>query len=191
VQAVANLQSNVCFFSGTQSIVLFDGTDTLDIIGVVGRAPSGTGWPVLGNSTTRDNSLVRLPSTGQGNTRWFGANGAATTWQSYGTDNFAGLGSYVSTACATPLAIRSGSVAGILELYPNPAAGRVGLRLPGAATRPATVEVLDALGRSVRQLSAAVGDAAATLELAGLPAGLYAVRVRTAAGLYLGRLVMK
>ena len=181
VAAVANLQSNVCFFSGAQSVVLFDGTDTLDVIGVVGRTPSGTGWTVASGGTTRDNSLVRLPSTGQGNTRWFGTTGAATTWQAQGTDNFAGVGSYASTACATALATRGSSAAGKLELYPNPATGRVSLRLPGAATRTATVEVLDALGRQVRQLSATVGDAtAATLELAGLPAGLYAVRLRTA-----------
>ena len=192
VQAAADLLSNVGFFSGTHSIALFDGTDTLDIIGVVGRSPSGTGWPIAGNSTTRDNSLVRLPSTGQGNTRWFGPNGAATTWQSQGTDNFLGIGSYVSTACATPLATRGTSTADQLELYPNPATGRVSLHLLGAATRTATVEVVDALGRTVRQLSAPVGDAtAATLELVGLPAGLYAVRLRTAEGLYLGRLMVE
>jgi hypothetical protein len=83
-------------------------------------------------------------------------------------------------------------MAGQLELYPNPVTGRVSLRLPGAATHTATIEVLDALGRAVRQLSAPVGEAtAATLELAGLPAGLYAVRLRTAEGLYLGRLVVE
>jgi endonuclease I len=192
VLAATDLQSNVCFFSGTQSLVLYDGTDTLDIIGVVGRTPSGTGWTVASGGTTRDNSLVRLPSTGQGNTRWFGATGAATTWQAQGTDNFGGVGSYTSTACATPLAVRGSRVAGQLALYPNPATGRVSLRLPGAATRTATIEVLDALGRTVRQLSAPVGEAtAATLELAGLPAGLYAVRLRTAEGLYLGRLVVE
>ncbi|MGI4862300.1 MAG: endonuclease [Janthinobacterium lividum] len=192
VKALANLESNVCFFSGPQSVVLFDGTDTLDIIGVVGRTPSGTGWAIASGATTRDNSLVRLPATGRGSSRWFGPTGAATTWQAQGTDNFAGLGSYVSTACATPLAVRSGTAAGTLELYPNPATGRVSVRLPGAATRPATVEVLDALGRSVRQLTTTLGDATpAALELAGLPAGLYAVRVSTGDGQYLGRLVVE
>ena len=191
VKALANLESNVCFFSGPQSIVLYDGTDTLDIIGVVGRTPSGTGWAVPTGST-RDNSLVRLPSTGIGNTRWFGTSGAAVTWQAQGTDNFAGLGSYVSTACATVLAVRSTSEQLRLELYPNPTTGRVSLRLPGAPTRPATVEVLDALGRSVRQLATTIGDATpATVELAGLPAGLYAVRVSTAEGRFLGRLVVE
>ncbi|RZK24082.1 MAG: T9SS type A sorting domain-containing protein [Hymenobacter sp.] len=191
VKALAGLESNVCFFNGPQSIVLYDGTDTLDIIGVVGRTPSGTGWAVPTGST-RDNSLVRLPATGIGNPRWFGPSGAALTWQAQGTDNFAGLGSYVSTACATVLAVRNNSAPAMLALYPNPATGRVSLRLPGAPTRPATVEILDALGRSVRQLSTPIGEATpATVELAGLPAGLYAVRVSTEAGRYLGRLVVE
>jgi len=39
------------------------------------------------------------------------------------------------------------------------------------------VQVLDALGRLVRQQSLAVGGAT-TLKLAGLPAGVYVVRVQ-------------
>lgn len=196
VKAAANLQSTVCFFSGAQTLVLYDGTDTLDIIGVVGRTPANgaTGWAVSGTGTTRDNSLVRLPATGRGNTTWYGTAGAAQTWQAQGTDNFAGIGSYSSTACATVLAVRgSSSTRTNLEIYPNPATSRVSLRLPGAtSTRPASIEVLDALGRSVRHLTAAVGDATpATLELAGLAPGLYAVRVATAEGQFLGRLVVE
>ena len=197
VRTAANLQSNVCFFSGTHALVLFDGTDTLDIIGVVGRTPANgaTGWAVASGGTTRDNSLVRLPTTGRGNSRWFGTSGAATTWQAQGTDNFAGIGSYTSTACATPLAVRgSGTGRAGLEVYPNPTGnGRVSLRLPGAtASRPASIEVLDALGRPARRFTAVVGDTApATLELGNLPAGLYAVRVSTTEGQYLGRLTVE
>jgi endonuclease I len=197
VKAVANLQSNVGFFSGTHTLVLFAGTDTLDVIGVVGRAPANgaTGWAVASGGTTRDNSLVRLPTTGRGSSRWLGTGGAATTWQAQGADNFAGLGSYTSTACAVPLAVRGSSNGRPgLEVFPNPTGtGRVSLRLPGAtATRPASIEVLDALGRVARRFTAPVGDASpATLELGSLPAGLYAVRVATAEGQYLGRLTVE
>ena len=198
VRAAANLQSNVGFFSGAHSLVLFDGTDTLDVIGVVGRTPTGgtaSGWTVTSGGTTRDNSLVRLPTTGRGNSRWFGTGGAATTWQAQGADNFAGIGSYTSTACATPLAVR-GSTAdrAALEIYPNPTGdGRVHLRLPGASVaRPASIEVLDALGRATRRFTTTVGAASpATLELGSLPAGLYAVRVTTVEGQYLGRLTVE
>ncbi|MEJ7662509.1 MAG: T9SS type A sorting domain-containing protein [Hymenobacter sp.] len=80
-----------------------------------------------------------------------------------------------------------------LEIYPNPAAETVQLRLPGVATaRAATVEVLDALGRTVRQRPAVLSATdAVVLDLRGLPAGLYAVRV-VAGGLeYTGRVVVQ
>ena len=194
VQAAADLISNVCFFNGAQSIGLFSGTDTLDVIGVIGRAPAGTGWSLATSSaTTRDNSLVRLPTTGGGNPRWFGATGAYNTWQAQGADNFAGVGSYTSAAC-TITAVRP-TAAGRpgLDLFPNPATGRVSVRLPALPTaRPATVEVLDALGRTVRQLTVQVGaGTTAEVELAGLPAGLYALRATTAEARYLARLVVE
>jgi endonuclease I len=197
VKAAANLQSNIGFFSGTHSLVLFDGTDTLDIIGVVGRAPASgaTGWAVASGGTTRDNSLVRLPTTGRGNSRWFGTGGAATTWQAQGTDNFAGIGSHTSTACTITLAVRGSSNGRAnLEVFPNPTGeGRVSLRLPGAtSSRPASIEVLDALGRSARRFTTVVGDATpATLALGNLPAGMYAVRVTTPDGQYLGRFTVE
>ena len=196
VKAATDLESNVGYFSGAQSIALFLGTDTLDVIGVIGRAPAAgtnTGWLVASGGTTRDNSLVRLPTTGSGNPRWFGPTGANTTWQSQGADNFAGIGSYTSAAC-TITAVRT-SAAGRpgLDLFPNPAAGRVSLRLPALPTaRPATVEVLDALGRTVRQLSVQIGAGTSVeLELTGLPAGLYALRATTAEARYLARLVVE
>ncbi|MDJ0364721.1 endonuclease [Hymenobacter sp. H14-R3] len=195
VRAAANLQSNVCFFAGTHTLVLFDDTDTLDIIGVVGRAPANgaTGWVVSGG-TTRDNSLVRLPATGRGSSRWLGTGGAATTWQAQGTDNFASIGSYASTACATVLAVRGSSTRTALQVYPNPTGpGTVQVRLPGTiGNHLATVEILDALGRLVRHVTAAMGDTApATLELAGLAPGVYAVRVGTAGGQFFSRLVVE
>jgi len=194
VKAAANLQSNVCFFSGAQSLVLYDDSDTLDIIGVVGRMPTGgaTGWAVTSGGSTINNSLVRRPATGRGNSRWFGPDGAATTWQAQGTDNFAGIGSYASTACATVLAGRSSQPTGRLELYPIPAAGEIKVQLPVSTPRAATIEVLDALGRPVRHFAAVLGGTTpATLSLAGLPAGLYAVRIRTSEGQFLSRLVVE
>ena len=58
-----------------------------------------------------------------------------------------------------------------LSLFPNPAHGSVTLRLqPGAA--PAPLVLRDALGREVRRYPAPTAPAA-TLDLHGLPAGLY------------------
>jgi hypothetical protein len=125
--------------------------------------------------------------------RWNGPNGSAT-WAALGTDVFTGIGSYSSTACRAASAARTASVLrNGLEIYPNPASETVQLRLPGAATaRTATVEVLDGLGRVVRQRPAVLSATdAAVLDLRGLPAGLYAVRVSTGSVAYTGRVVVQ
>ena len=73
--------------------------------------------------------------------------------------------------------VQAGALEG-LAVYPNPAHGRATIQLPalpGATT--ATLTVLDALGRTLRIQPAAL-NAKAELDLAGLPAGLYAVRVQ-------------
>lgn len=57
-------------------------------------------------------------------------------------------------------------------LYPNPATGKV--RLSGAPAGP--VSLTDALGRTVRTTLLPAGQTEATLDLAGLPAGLYLMR---------------
>jgi endonuclease I len=190
-QAQVDLNSNVCFFSGAHSIALFDGTDTLDVIGVIGQTPAGGAWTVP-NGSTLNNTLVRQPTTSQGG-RWNGPNGSAT-WSAGGVDNYAGVGSYVSSACFIPTATRAISVLrNALEIYPNPATETVQVRLPGQpAARPATVEVLDMLGRPVRQRAAQLSATEGTsVDLRGLPAGLYAVRVRCADAEYTGRVVLQ
>ena len=189
--AQTDVLSNVAFFSGAQSIALFDATDTLDVIGVIGQTPTGGGWSVP-NGSTLNNTLVRQPTTSQGG-RWNGPYGSAT-WSAGGVDNYAGVGSYVSSACFIPLASRPAAVLrNALEIYPNPASETVLVRLPGVpAARPATVEVLDLLGRAVRQRTAQLGAAeTVAVDLRGLPAGLYAVRVQSGGQEYTGRVVVQ
>ncbi len=190
VAAQTDLQSGVAFFNGDDALALFDGTDTLDVIGVIGQRP--TEWTVAGGGSTLNNSMVRLPNTTQGG-RWNGPNGAAT-WTGNGVDNFAGVGSYTSAGCFVVTATRATTVLrNTLEIYPNPASETVQVRLPGLTTaRAATVQVLDMLGRPVRQRTAQLGGAeTAAVDLRGLPAGLYAVRVQSAGSEYTGRVVVR
>ncbi|MBF9140917.1 endonuclease [Hymenobacter properus] len=189
VAAQADIQSNVAFFNGDDAIALFDGTDTLDVIGVIGQRP--TEWTVPGGSTL-NNTLVRQPTTSQGG-RWNGPNGSST-WSAGGVDNYAGVGSYTSTACYVPLAGRTAAVLrNTLEIYPNPASETVQLRLPGVpSARPATIEVLDLLGRPVRQRAAQLSATdAVPVDLRGLPAGIYAIRVLCEEVTYTGRVVVR
>lgn len=61
-------------------------------------------------------------------------------------------------------------------LYPNPAHGIATVRVP-AGTSPATLTLLDALGRAVRTQHALAGTNVA-FDLAGLAPGVYALRVQ-------------
>nr|WP_230679021.1 T9SS type A sorting domain-containing protein [Hymenobacter properus] len=75
------------------------------------------------------------------------------------------------TLTATTVALPSASIG----LSPNPAHGRATVQLP-AGTGPATLTVLDALGRPVRTQRAT--GPLAELDLTGLAPGLYAVRMQ-------------
>jgi hypothetical protein len=64
-----------------------------------------------------------------------------------------------------------------VALYPNPTReGQATLLVP-TSTAAGQVQVLDALGRLVRQQALTAGGAT-TLKLVGLPAGMYLVRVQ-------------
>ena len=64
--------------------------------------------------------------------------------------------------------------------WPVPAHGRLHVA-PDASAHPLRVELLDALGRAVRA-QATAGAAEVSFDVAGLPAGVYVLRVRYAAG---------
>lgn len=73
-----------------------------------------------------------------------------------------------------PLTTRPLSNAG-LTVFPNPAHATATLRLPAAA-RPRTIRLLDVLGQVVRHQPLPTQATTASLDLAGLPAGLYLVQ---------------
>lgn len=92
---------------------------------------------------------------------------------------------YVFTAAtageqATRFALRFGkgaavaTVADALSVWPNPATGRAQVRLIAPVTGRLTL--VDGLGRTVRTQALSAGQTDATLDLAGLPAGVYTVR---------------
>ena len=72
-------------------------------------------------------------------------------------------------------------------MYPNPTTGPLRLEVP-AGFGATEVRVSDALGRLVRQQG--VRGLAFDLDLRGLPAGAYTVRVRGAGEAVLARLVL-
>ncbi|HET9502407.1 MAG TPA: T9SS type A sorting domain-containing protein [Hymenobacter sp.] len=80
-----------------------------------------------------------------------------------------------------------------VAVYPNPARTVAYVELPAAlGTQPVAAALLDALGREVRTATlAAQGARAHQLGLAGLPAGVYTLRLSTSAGVVAKRLVVE
>jgi hypothetical protein len=72
------------------------------------------------------------------------------------------------------LSVAPGAPREPLALYPNPAHDRTTLRLPAASAGP--LQLFDAMGREVRRYAATTGTPEVTLDLRGLPAGVYIVR---------------
>ncbi|SHI95201.1 Por secretion system C-terminal sorting domain-containing protein [Hymenobacter daecheongensis DSM 21074] len=190
VLAKANMTSNITFFNGDDALALFDGTDTLDVIGVIGQQPAATGWVIPGGGTTTNNTLVRKPTAGRGNTRWAQA---AAEWQTLGTDVFTNVGLYTSTACVVTATTKAAPLGTGLEVYPNPTAAAFQVRVPGLRGRhEAEIGLYNALGQQVLTQRQPLGGAeAATLRVQQLPAGLYSVRVTVDGVRYTSRVVVQ
>ena len=76
---------------------------------------------------------------------------------------------------ATLTATASVMAGAVLQLFPNPAHAAATLRLP-AGSAQADLRLFDALGREARRYPVPTGAAETTLDLRGLPAGLYFVQ---------------
>ncbi len=74
----------------------------------------------------------------------------------------------------------------LLSVYPNPSNGTCTLEWTGAQPLTGTVTLVDALGRTVRQLAAA-----SRLTLSDLPKGVYTLRATTSTGPLTRRLVVE
>ncbi|MDB5267731.1 MAG: hypothetical protein JWP58_771 [Hymenobacter sp.] len=109
----------------------------------------------------------------------------ATGQANYGQAYLASFTDLLLTATAPALRPES------LALFPNPAHGHATIQLPAIpGTATATLAVLDALGRTLRT-QAAPANARTDLDLTGLPAGLYAVRVQAGGSTATRRLVVE
>ncbi|RSK33921.1 endonuclease [Hymenobacter metallilatus] len=174
VAAQTDLQSNVGFFNGDDALLLLDGTDTLDVIGVIGQQPAG-GWQLPGGGSTTNATLVRKATVNAGQKRW---SQAASEWQFVGTDVYTNVGSHTS-GCITTATTKAAPLNVGIEVFPNPAADNVQVRLPELRGRhTATIRFFNALGQEVLHRTV-ITSAAETTPVAvhTLRSGLYTVRV--------------
>ena len=189
VQAQADLQSSVCFFNGDDALLLLDGTDTLDIIGVIGQQPAG-GWQLPGGGSTTNATIVRKATVQGGQKRW---SNAAAEWQFLGTDVYTNVGTHTSTCATATATAPMASFNKGLEVYPNPAADNLYLRLPNLrGSQLAVISLCNALGQEVRQYTRTLtATEAATIDLRQVAGGLYFVRVTAGGVRYTSRVAIQ
>lgn len=89
---------SVAHFNGDDALILFNGTDTVDVIGVPGVDP-GSEW-IVGSGSTKDNTLVRQSSVDGGTTDW---TVGATQWDVYPQNTYSFFGSHTSTCISGPI----------------------------------------------------------------------------------------
>jgi plastocyanin/predicted extracellular nuclease len=108
-QADATIQSqadtafgfpSVAHFSGDDALILFNGTDTVDIIGEPGVDP-GSSWPV-GTGSTANHTLVRNANIDKGITVW-DSTIATANWDVYPQNTYSFFGSHTSTCISGPI----------------------------------------------------------------------------------------
>jgi len=83
---------SIVHFNGDDALILFDGTDTIDVIGVPGVDP-GSSWAV-GSGSTANHTLVRMASITGGSTDW---TTGALEWDVYPQNTWTYIGSHSSS----------------------------------------------------------------------------------------------
>ena len=177
---------------GTTALVA-NGTPYEDafVAKIVDTGGSSFTWAQQAGSPTADAALA-VATTGSA----VYVGGYITPIASFGSQTISGptgnnIGFLAPLNDTNGLSTAPESFAEALNLYPNPAHNRATIQLPAIpGTTTATLTVLDALGRPVRTQTAAL-NTKAELDLAGLPAGLYAVRVQAGGSTATHRLVVE
>jgi hypothetical protein len=88
---------SVAHFNGNDALILVNGTDTIDVIGVPGVDP-GSSWTV-GTGSTANHTLVRKATVDMGSTDW---TTGAGEWDVYASNTWTYAGSNSSNCIVTP-----------------------------------------------------------------------------------------
>lgn len=176
IKLTADTLSGSINFNGNDAAALLYGTDTLDVIGIIGNDPGAPGWAVSTGSTT-NHTLVRQASVKKGNKDWAIA---VSQWDVYAIDTFF-LGAHTGptnvNACPlTPITgIQNVLADNIARIYPNPNSGTFVIELK-EYTNNAEVNLFDLTGRLV--YSAKETSNLIHVNLNQLNAGMYVVEVK-------------
>jgi hypothetical protein len=93
--SATDLPSECATFTGNDAIELAFQGNAIDVIGLVGIDPGGTGW-LFGNSSTTNRTLVRRPDIVSPSTNWSVSSGQ---WISYASNDYSHIGYHESWNC--------------------------------------------------------------------------------------------
>lgn len=169
------ISNNATGFSGNDAVALINGTDTIDVIGIVGNDPGASvGWTV-GNGSTKDHTLVRNSTVKSGTKSWAVS---ATQWNVLGVDTFF-LGTHTGPSNITPCVIYSGinsvETNNVARIYPNPNNGKFVIELTSAIE--VEMNLYDMTGRvvySTKQNSTNIIN----VDLNNLNSGIYIAEIK-------------
>jgi len=87
---------SVAHYNGDDALILVEGTDTIDVVGVPGVDP-GSSWAV-GTGSTANHTLVRKATITGGSTNW---TTGASEWDVYAQNTWSYVGSHTSNCSAS------------------------------------------------------------------------------------------
>ncbi|MFT5764235.1 MAG: hypothetical protein ACI8X3_001665, partial [Saprospiraceae bacterium] len=175
--------NNSMYFNGNDAVTLIsgtevmpDGSNVIDVIGVIGEDP-GSSWETSeGEWITRDKSLTRNPLIGSGSGIVAAALGdtiAYENWDISYKNDFNGIGAHVCI-CAGPLSAQELNQVPF-KMFPNPLTAN---ELTIEAAEPIEqVIIYNILGEAVFSSNLNGTDQSATLIIPNLSMGIYAVAI--------------
>jgi len=170
------------YMNGNDAIVLFHNSTIIDIFGKTGDAAMTTsnGWSdafpydgSAGTIWTENHTLVRKATVTQGVTTNPSTFIVTTQWDSLPVNTWTGLGTHACACSSVGIAEKDNTVS--VVIFPNPSANGYFNILTGAAIR--NIEVYNVVGQQVIAQKGNNADKAAMVETAGLPTGIYFVKV--------------
>ena len=88
---------SIVHFNGDDALILMNGNDTIDVLGVPGVDP-GSSWTV-GTGSTANHTLVRKATVDMGSTDW---TTGAGEWDVYASNTWTYSGAHSSNCVVTP-----------------------------------------------------------------------------------------
>ena len=179
---------NPMYFNGNDAVALIsgttvaaDGSNILDVIGVIGEDPTGGAWQTsTGYWVTRDRSIVRKPTVEEGVlvVKGVGVDTMAySDWDIYPKNTFYVIDGGHACTCDPNYVSTSVVNQNDFTIYPNPVTANRSVMVEAEAPIQ-TVQLLNVLGQLVTEYSYNNGDVRQEVQIPNINTGIYLMTIR-------------